>query len=439
MEILNIRDSLNYIYSFMRKKNLHKEGFDHINNVKNILNILGYKQTFKVIHITGTKGKGSTTLALSHMLKYSGFKTGAFISPHIIDERERISINDEWISEKDFTYITKRIKDIVDNDNYIYENITVFEIFTIIGLYYFYMQEVDYACIEVGIGGKLDCTNVVASSISILTSISYDHTQILGNTIEKITEQKAGIIKPNSAVISAYQEESSINIIKNISEKQNSKLYIFKKDFDAEIIKNTSENLEFIYKEKGKEYIFNTSLLGEHQAENISLSFKAFRILIENVKNIKNTEKIYSNAIESLKTFDIKARLTFMQRNPDIIVDGAHNAKSLDRVLKTIYKWYKDIIILFAPLNEKDISGMCDVLKQYNSIIILSSSNNITYKETDSYKVYEYLKDGSNVIHIPDFNEAAECMKKLSKEKNIPALVIGSLYAASDFINNYKK
>ena len=128
-----------------------------------------------------------------------------------------------------------------------------------------------------------------------------------------------------------------------------------------------------------------------------------------------------------------------MQRNPDIIVDGAHNAKSLDRVLKTIYKWYKDIIILFAPLNEKDVNGMCKVLKQYNSIIILSSSNNITYKETDSYKVYEYLKDYDNIKHIPNFNEAIEYMKKLSKEKSMPALVIGSLYAASDFINAYKK
>ena len=438
MEIVNISDAVNYIYSFMGKKNLHKEGFDHINNVKKILDMLGYKQTFKVIHITGTKGKGSTTLVLAQMLKYAGLKTGAFISPHIIDERERISINDEWISQNDFTHITKEIKQIVDNDPYINDNITVFEIFTIIGLYYFYMQKVDYACIEVGIGGKLDCTNVVNSTISILTSISYDHTNILGNTIEDITIQKAGIIKPNSIVISALQEENSINIIKNISKELNSILYIFKKDFDAEIIKNTNENLEFIYKENNKEYIFNTTLLGEHQAENISLSFKAFQILLKQMKNIKNIEKIYSRAINSLKSFNIKARLTFMQRNPDIIVDGAHNAKSLDRVLKTVYEWYKDIIILFAPLSEKDVAGMCNVLKKYNSLIILSSPNNITYKETDSHKVYQYLKDDCNVKHISEFNEAIKYMKELSKEKNIPVLVIGSLYAASEFINIYK-
>ena len=103
----NINEALNYIYSFMGKKNLHKNSFNHINNVKEILNILGYKQTFKIIHITGTKGKGSTTLVLSNMLKSAGYKTASFVSPHIINVRERIAINNQWISEEDFINITK--------------------------------------------------------------------------------------------------------------------------------------------------------------------------------------------------------------------------------------------------------------------------------------------------------------------------------------------
>ncbi|ELV06174.1 folylpolyglutamate synthase [Brachyspira hampsonii 30599] len=202
-----MNEALDYIYSFMGKKTLHKNSFNHINNVKSILKILGYKQIFKVIHVTGTKGKGSTTLVLSKMLSSIGYKSGAFISPHIVNERERISINEEWISEKDFINIIKKIKNIVDN-NEVYSDITVFEIFTIMGLYYFFIKGIDYACIEVGIGGKLDCTNIVESDISILTSISYDHMEVLGYTIEEITAQKAGIIKPNSLVISAYQEEN---------------------------------------------------------------------------------------------------------------------------------------------------------------------------------------------------------------------------------------
>lgn len=421
----NINEALNYIYSFMGKKNLHKNSFNHINNVKKILNILGYKQTFKIIHITGTKGKGSTTLVLSNMLKFAGYKTASFVSPHITNVRERIAINNQWISEEDFINITKKIKNILE-ENKIY-NITVFEIFTIIGLYYFYIQNVDYACIEVGIGGKLDCTNIVDSSISIITSISYDHMEILGNTIEEITEQKAGIIKENSLVVSAAQEKESINIIKKISKEKNSKLYVFKKDFDVDIISNTNKILEFNYIENEKKYKFETTLLGEHQSENISLAFKTFTLLI-------NNEKLYYKAIDSIKNFSINARLTFVQRNPDIIIDGAHNSKSLFRILKTIYKWYDYLIILFAPLSEKDIKGMCEILQNSDSFIIVSSPNT-NYKENDSYKTYQFLKERDNIIHIENFNEAVKYMQKLSKEKNIPALVIGSLYSASDYIN----
>ena len=421
----NINEALNYIYSFMGKKNLHKNSFNHINNVKEILNILGYKQTFKIIHITGTKGKGSTTLVLSNMLKSAGYKTASFVSPHIINVRERIAINNQWISEEDFINITKKIKNILEK-NKIY-NITVFEIFTIIGLYYFYIQNVDYACIEVGIGGKLDCTNIVDSSISVITSISYDHMEILGNSIEEITEQKAGIIKENSLVVSAAQEKESTNIIKKISKEKNSKLYVFKKDFDVDIISNTNKILEFNYIENEKKYKFETTLLGEHQSENISLAFKTFTLLI-------NNEKLYYKAIDSIKNFSINARLTFVQRNPDIIIDGAHNSKSLFRILKTIYKWYDYLIILFAPLSEKDIKGMCEILQNSDSFIIVSSPNT-NYKENDSYKTYQYLKERDNIIHIENFNEAVKYMQKLSKEKNIPALVIGSLYSASDYIN----
>lgn len=421
----NINEALNYIYSFMGKKNLHKNSFNHINNVKKILNILGYKQTFKIIHITGTKGKGSTTLVLSNMLKFAGYKTASFVSPHIINVRERIAINNQWISEEDFINITKKIKNILEK-NKIY-NITVFEIFTIIGLYYFYIQNVDYACIEVGIGGKLDCTNIVDSSISVITSISYDHTEILGNSIEEITEQKAGIIKENSLVVSAAQEKESVNIIKKISKEKNSKLYVFKKDFDVDIISNTNKILEFNYIENEKKYKFETTLLGEHQSENISLAFKTFTLLI-------NNEKLYYKAVDSIKNFSINARLTFVQRNPDIIIDGAHNSKSLWRVLKTIYEWYDYLIILFAPLSEKDIKGMCEILQNSDSFIIVSSPNT-NYKENDSYKTYQYLKERDNIIHIENFNEAIKYMQKLSKEKNIPALVIGSLYSASDYIN----
>lgn len=422
-------EALEYIYSFMKKDSLHKKSTDHLKNTKSILQLMGYEQNFKIIHITGTKGKGSTTLSLAKMLETSEYKAGAFISPHIIDERERISINGNWISKDDFSSITEKIKIIIEQ-KLLEETITVFEFFTIIGLYYFYEKKVDYACIEVGIGGRLDSTNIVSPVLSIITSISYDHMNILGDTLSKIAYQKAGIIKQNIPTVSAYQEDEALKTLNIVAKEKNSKLYLVKKDFDYEIIYDTKEKLTFKYIEENYSVIFETSLLGYHQAENISLAYKAFRLL-----NKDKNENFYERARESLKNFQIKARLTFVQKNPDIIVDGAHNAKSMERILKTVYKWYDFIIILFAPLSEKDIKGMCEELKKYkNKMTLILTAPHMQYKETDSFKVYEYLKD-FNARHIPDFIEAVAYMKEESNKTNSPALVTGSLYTASDYIS----
>lgn len=422
-------EAIEYIYSFMKKNILHKKTYDHLQNTKDILNLLRYEQNFRVIHITGTKGKGSTALSLSKMLETSGYRTGAFTSPHIINERERISINGKWISEEDFTNIVIKIRKVME-ENGLTDKATVFELLTVIGLFYFYEKKIDYACIEVGIGGRFDSTNIVNSSLNIITSISYDHIEILGNTLQEIAYQKGGIIKDNIDTISAYQEDKALKTLEKIAEEKNSKIYLAGRDFQYNIISDTKEKLVFEYVEKNHSKTFETTLLGYHQAENISLAYKAFKLLNKNKDDI-----FYQKAVDSLKNFNIKARLTFIKNNPDIIVDGAHNEKSMERVLKTVYKWYDYIIVLFAPLSEKDTKGMCDILKKYkDKMTLILSSPHTKYKEADSYKVYEYLKD-FETIHIPDFFKAVKYMKKESKRHNLPALVIGSLYSASDYIS----
>lgn len=421
---MTYNDALSYIYSFMGKKNIHKDNNSHISNVESILSILGYKQTFRVIHITGTKGKGSTTLCLSKMIESTGSKVATFTSPHIKSERERFRINGECISEYDFVCIVKKVKNVLDNDNY---NITVFEIFTIIGLYYFYIQNVDYACIEVGIGGLYDCTNIVKSDISIITSISYDHTDILGDSLESIAIQKCGIIKPYSKVVSSSNIEV-IEIIKREAIDKKSGIYILYRDFNFSVLENSNQRLTFEYMENQNKYLFNTTLLGMHQAENISLAFKAFTLLFEN-------SSIYRVAIDSIRDFTIDARLTFFKNdNVDIIVDGAHNSKSLEVVLNNVLSWYDDIILLFAPIIGKDLDGMIGVLKNYDFEIIVSAT---TYKESDSENTMKYFENYKNITHISDFKIAMSYANNIAKEKNKALLVIGSLYSASEYINLY--
>ncbi len=422
---MTYNDALSYIYSFMGKKNIHKDNNSHISNVESILSILGYKQTFRVIHITGTKGKGSTTLCLSKMIESTGSKVATFTSPHIKSERERFRINGECISEYDFVCIVKKVKNILESDNY---NITVFEIFTIIGLYYFYIQNVNYACIEVGIGGLYDCTNIVKSDISIITSISYDHTDILGDSLESIAIQKCGIIKPYSKVVSSSNIEV-IEIIKSKAIDKKSEISILDKDFYFKLKSNTKDLLSFYYIDSNNiEYEFNTTLLGNHQAENISLAFKAFTLLFEN-------SSIYRVAIDSIRDFTIDARLTFFKNdNVDIIVDGAHNSKSLEVVLNNVLSWYDDIILLFAPIIGKDLDGMIGVLKNYDFEIIVSAT---TYKESDSENTMKYFENYKNITHISDFKTAMSYANNIAKEKNKALLVIGSLYSASEYINLY--
>ncbi len=430
---MNYSEILIYIYSLINIKKHEKETYRkreiNVSKTAYILEELEYKQTFKIIHIAGTKGKGSTTLSLSSMLTKAGGKVGAFISPHIISERERISINGNWIDENTFISIALKIKDIIEKESL---NISVFEFFTIMGLYYFYKENVDYACIETGIGGRLDCTNIVDTTVSIITSISYDHTNILGDTIEEIAFEKAGIIKHNIPIVSASSSSNALNVLKKNASDKNSPIFILGENFSNYIIKNTKDELSFEYIENDYKEIFNVSLVGSHQAENISVAFRAFRLLYPNMEN-----SFYSGIASSIKDLKINGRMTFIQESPPIIVDGAHNGHSMKTVLETLYNWFPNIIILFAPLADKDIDRMCKTLIKYkNNMTLIVSAPKNEYKDTDSLSTHKYLESiGIESEHIESLECALKYVKDMSNEKNMPALIIGSLYTASEVIN----
>lgn len=432
-------EALDYIYSFINLKKLksgvYKRSNAHISNTKKILDALGYKQTFKVIHIAGTKGKGSTTLSLSKMLESAGNNVGSFVSPHIISACERIRINGEWIKEEDFALITERIKNIANSIELI-GGFTVFEIFTVICLYYFYEKKVDYACIETGIGGKLDATNIVDSSLSIITSISFDHMDILGDTLTLIAKEKAGIIKENTQTVVSKQKEEALNVLRDYSKEKHTDIFILGENFNYEVIKSSDSELIFKYKEKNFSMDFSLSVLGFHQAENISTAFMAFRLLYKD-----KDYSFYKNVADSLKDFSVNGRLTVIDGYPKVIVDGAHNGDSVEKVLYSVFSWYEYVVVLFSPLFDKDIKRMCEGLLEYKDrMSLIISSPKAEYKECNSQYVYEYLTTiGLTSIHIKDFSEAVEYMKKTALEKKSPALIIGSLYSASNYLLSLKK
>ena len=439
---MDYKDCIDYVYSFINYYSSNTEELkdkycQNLERMKIILDNLGYKQTFKVAHIAGTKGKGSTTLVLSKLLISSNYNVGRIVSPHLIDFRERITINDKWIEESDIVDIVIKIKSIIVKQNIIP---TTFEIITSIALYYFYLQKVDYACIEVGLGGRLDSTNIVEPSITIITSISYDHMDRLGYTLESIAREKSGIIKDNVPCVLANQNEAIVNVISEVAKGKSSKLYFYKKDFDASMIENKIDNIIFNYSEKNNYNIeIQSALAGSYQAENISIAFKAYRILLENKINIH-----IDNILRELKNIKINGRLSVLAKNPDIIVDGAHNAYSINCLLENITKWYTNIVLLFVPLKDKDINGMALSIKHYQNyidkIIIANSIFVHGLKETDGMLLHErMLSYDIKTEYYNDFKTAANYAIEYSRQNNYALLITGSLYTASSFFDLYSQ
>ena len=439
---MDYKDCIDYVYSFINYYSSNTEELkdkycQNLERMKIILDNLGYKQTFKVAHIAGTKGKGSTTLVLSKLLISSNYNVGRIVSPHLIDFRERITINDKWIEESDIVDIVIKIKSIIVKQNIIP---TTFEIITSIALYYFYLKNVDYACIEVGLGGRLDSTNIVEPSITIITSISYDHMDRLGYTLESIAREKSGIIKDNVPCVLANQNEAIVNVISEVAKGKSSKLYFYKKDFDASMIENKIDNIIFNYSEKNNYNIeIQSALAGSYQAENISIAFKAYRILLENKINI-----YIDNILRELKNTKMNGRLSILHKNPDIIVDGAHNAYSINCLLENITKWYINIVLLFVPLKDKDINGMALSIKHYENyidkIIIANSIFVHGLKETDGMLLHErMLSYDIKTEYYNDFKTAANYAIEYSRQNNYALLITGSLYTASSFFDLYSQ
>ncbi len=449
--INSYEDSIQYIYSFINVQSsqgntLEQRLTHNLKRTQILLDELGYKQTFKVAHIAGTKGKGSTTFILSNMLMASGYNVGRILSPHIIDFRERMSINGKWIEKNDVLDITLKIKAIIERLSI---KPSAFEIMTVVSLYYFYIKKVDYACVEVGLGGKYDSTNIVVPSVCIITSISFDHMERLGNSLDTIALEKAGIIKSSVPCVSAAQDSSVVSVIKKVCEDNNSKAYFYKNDFTAEVIENSINMLEFDYNETGRlangnseSYSLNikSSLVGSYQAENISLALYSYRLLLD-----RKTDAHIDNILSELRNIKFDGRLTVISQEPNIVVDGAHNAYSMECLLSNATKYFEQkIILFFAPLKDKDINGMCLAIKKYEShierIIITSSTFFEGLKESDSIELYSKMINhnfGVNVEQFDNFEEAIRTATKYATDTSLPLLITGSLYTVSSAIVQY--
>ncbi|MEM0493425.1 MAG: folylpolyglutamate synthase/dihydrofolate synthase family protein [Candidatus Thermoplasmatota archaeon] len=393
--------------------------------------------SYSVIHVAGTNGKGSVSRYIAYILKHAGYRTGLYLSPHLERFHERISIDNTEISDEELEEFTSKIKPIVEDMMKNGTTPTYFEIVTVLAFLYFKEMKVDYAVIETGLGGRLDATNIVKPVISIITNISLEHTDILGNSIESIAWEKAGIIKPGVSVITAAKAEAR-RVIKNESEKRGATL-ITVDDNDWRRVNSTLKGQVFHVHGRIKDYQVHTTLLGLFQGENVTLAIKCIEEL--QMKGVFITE---DDILRGVASTIHPGRFQVLSENPLIIIDGAHNKDGVDKLVKTLKEDIKprcrELIVLFGVLKDKDIDGMLTLLLPISDVFIITRSNN--QRACEPSMVYDKIKNlglkNDKVILTKDITEAMETARCYIKDNNA-LCITGSLYTVGEAYTYIKK
>ncbi len=386
----------------------------------------------KCIHIAGTNGKGSVSEMINNCLINAGYKVGKFISPHLITFNDGICINNKQITDEEVQEILVPLSKEIEAYNNTHETkVSYFEVITSLVFIYLEKQKCDIAVIETGLGGSLDCTNIVEPLVSVLTTIGYDHMDILGNTIEEIATQKAGIIKENSETVFIDQPEI-LDIIKDKCNKENNKLHLIKKDE----ITNYSYNRD-IQKFDYKNYKnIEINLKGKIQTNNASECLEVMDILKS--KGYKISEEAIRTG---LKTVIHKARMEELSKNPSIVFDGGHNESAIKNLKNNIKQYYadKDRVYIISILQTKDhLTILKELSDDKNAIFYFTNGiNERPYVSGEKLKneAKEYIPEEN--IFVKNIKEAIEESAKKYKDRNI--FVIGSFYVYKEVIDILKK
>jgi dihydrofolate synthase / folylpolyglutamate synthase len=381
--------ALDYIYSFVDyslTKNLRysPEKFN-LGRMEKFLELLGNPQRdYKVIHVAGTKGKGSTCAMLASILSQNGFITGLYTSPHMNEFTERVRIDNKQISKKEIVEYINYLAPIIIKVS----ELTTFEIITGLAFKYFADKKVDFAVIEVGMGGRFDATNTVTPEVSVITPISFDHTKVLGKTLKKIAFEKAGIIKNNIPVIVSKQKASPLEEIKRIAKERQARLIYAPDIFKAVQTSYSLENQSFKIKENGKEILDITiPLLGDHQIENAITAFACIKELRR-----QGTPVSDNSIIAGFLKVKWPGRFEIINQKPMVIIDGAHNLDSFNKITLTLKKYFpeKKVILIFGASEDKEISAMLKAIQSTVKTLIITRSDHPRALEVE--KIAEIAK-----------------------------------------------
>jgi dihydrofolate synthase/folylpolyglutamate synthase len=370
---VELQQTLDYLYSFVdysltRQLRYSPEKFN-LERMHELMKLMGNPQKkYPIVHIAGTKGKGSTAAMIASILRSAGYTTGFYTSPHLQNFNERIQIDGEPISDEKLVDLVEGLKPLIEK----VPEITTFEITTALAFEAFADDHVDIAVVEVGLGGRLDATNVVNPLVSVITSLSFDHMNVLGDSIAQIAAEKGGIIKPGRPIVLAPQWKEAREVIEEIAAERHAPITIIGRDyFYGEHSRSLDGQTIFLWsrddQEMVNEYVasggrtdwepdhFSIPLLGMHQVENAATAYATVQILRE--EGFKITR---ADIEKGFSTVNWPGRFEILQRNPLIIIDSAHNQDSALRLRLAMddYLNGKPIVLLFGSSEDKDVRGM---------------------------------------------------------------------------------
>jgi len=391
-------------------------------------------KSFPSIHITGTKGKGSTAIMISTILEHAGLRTGLFISPHLIDLKERIQINHQNISEHEFTSNLNDLRPYIHNlrDTEPSASPTFFEILTAIAMLYFKKEHIEMAVLEVGLGGRLDSTNVVIPHVSIITNIGFDHTAILGNTLSSIAYEKAGIIKQGMPVVSAVEAPEALSVIEKTCKEKDARLYLLGRDIWIEEIRNTKSERGLMCTIKTWRHTYPEiflPLVGAHQAKNCALVLGAIEIMREQ-GNISIDDETIRNALARVYC---PARIEVVGGNPLIILDYAHTVDSMKFLRESLLGnfTFQKLILVLGFSQDKDLDNILkEIVTVGDSIIVTRSKNPRAAPPEDLSQRIERLC--GKQPEITDNTQDAVVVAKRMASKEDLICITGSAYVAGE-------
>ncbi|MBE0682030.1 MAG: bifunctional folylpolyglutamate synthase/dihydrofolate synthase [Anaerolineales bacterium] len=420
--------ALDYLYSFVdyslkHSSELAKADFN-LDRMFALMESLGNPQKkYPIIHVAGTKGKGSSSALCAAALGAAGYTIGLYTSPHLLDYTERIQINGEPIKHEQLTELVKEIKPHVAK----IEKLTTFEITTALAFMAFAKYGVNAAVFEVGLGGRLDATNVVTPKVSVITSLSYDHMAVLGNTLALIAGEKAGIIKDGVPVVSSPQKEEALEVLERVAELKGCEFTLVGKDVKFELVESSLKGQEFHIQGLS----FNVPLLGTHQVENAATAYTALK-----VSGIPITDAQIQKGFSQVKW---RARFEIARLEPPLIFDSAHNQDSFEKLRETLETYFpgRPVYLIFGASEDKNIPGMFAEMKSKIRKIIITKADHPRALEVEKIQGLAEQAGAESEAVVPVKDALARALDLSSKDGSI-VLSAGSMFVTAEVMREWK-